>query len=261
MPDKLKIAVHKFSSCDGCQLAFLNHVRELMPLLNKIEIAHFAEAGPCDPDAEVDIAFVEGSIATPHDIERIQRVRLHCKKLVSIGACATSGGIQALRNIADHDGWRQAIYAQPQCISTLASSSAIAEHVRVDHELWGCPLDAPQLLRALQAWLNGHEPEQVFDSVCSECKAHQTVCVMVAQNRACMGPVTRKGCGALCPTHQRGCYGCYGPAQLTNAASLAKQFTQQGMPPAQIARQFLGINSHAKSFNSVGTIYLNKDNH
>lgn len=257
--EKITIAVHKFSSCDGCQLAFLNSVNAILQLSQWIDIKHFAEAGPCDPEARVDIAFVEGSIATAKDVERIKMVRDSCQFLVSIGACATSGGIQALRNMASHDAWRKAVYASPEHIRSLDTSTPIAAHVKVDYELWGCPVDGHQLLQSIQAWLLGGKPETEFDSVCSECKRHNNSCVMVTQQRPCLGPVTRAGCGAICPSFNRDCYGCFGPAHLSNTASLSKWFELQGSSKKDIAHRFLQINSQAETFKAIGLNYKHAD--
>lgn len=256
---RVRISVHKFSSCDGCQLAFLNAVNEVLALNDWIEILHFAEAGPCDPEAEVDIAFVEGSIATPDDLERISMIRRNSSFLVSIGACATSGGLQALRNMADHDAWLKAVYAQPEYIHSLDTSTPIAEHVKVDYELWGCPVNTRQLMYCIRSWLMGGSPETEFDSVCTECKRNNNTCVVVSQQRPCMGPVTRAGCGAICPSLDRDCYGCYGPASLTNTEALAHQFEVMQLADVDIANRFLQINNHSKAFNTTGRRYRKTD--
>jgi len=252
LPDqKIRISVHKFSSCDGCQLAFINHIEDLLLLNDWIDIVHFAEAGPCNPDAIVDIAFIEGSISTTEDFYRLQQIRQQSQKLVTIGACATSGGIQALRNMADHDEWVKEIYTNPEYITTLEKSTPISDHVTVDHEIWGCPVNHKQLFNAINAWLIASEPEHIYDSVCSQCKAMGNVCVMVSQNKECLGPVTLSGCNALCPSMNRGCYGCFGPARFINGLSLANQFKEMGLSEKQIVQHFLGINSQSKAFLST----------
>ena len=111
--NKPKIAVHKFASCDGCQLAFLNMGPALLELADRVDMVHFVEAGMVAPDTEVDIAFVEGSISTEEDIERIHYIRELSQLVISIGACAGSGGLQALRNLADGDQWLTELYPQP----------------------------------------------------------------------------------------------------------------------------------------------------
>jgi coenzyme F420-reducing hydrogenase gamma subunit len=252
MTTKPRVAVHKFSSCDGCQLAFLNLGEALLEVAERVEFVHFAEAGPVDPDAPVDVAFVEGSISTPEEAERIRRVRANAKFLVTIGACATSGGIQALRNLHRAGDWVAGVYASPEYVSTLEHVTAVADQVKVDLELWGCPVSGRQVLGALRALLFGVVPAEEEDKVCVECKRRQTVCVMVTRGMACMGPVTRTGCGALCPAFGRDCYACYGPAENPNAPALARRFEGLGLAPAEVAARFHFINSQAPAFREAG---------
>ena len=252
-----RIAVHKFSSCDGCQLAFLNLGEDLLVLNELVDIVHFAEAGMLDEMAEVDIAFVEGSISTQADIERIHKIREQSQYLVTIGACATAGGLQALRNLSD-GGWLQAVYAQPDYIDSLQHVSPISKQVHVDFELWGCPIDQQQLVTVIRSLLWGVIPKVEQNKVCLECKRQQNVCVMVTQGTACMGPVTHIGCGALCPSAGRGCYGCYGPGENPNPAALGQRFAGLGLLPQQIANQFLAINSQAEPFTAAGKIWKDK---
>jgi len=252
-PTRPRVAVHKFSSCDGCQLAFLNLGQTLLQVAELVEFVHFAEAGPVRPDALVDIAFVEGSVSTPDDRERIGRVRANSRFLVTIGACATAGGVQALRNLADTAQWVAGIYARPQTIALLEHSTPIASHVKVDLELWGCPVNARQILGALRALLFGVTPAEERDKVCLECKRRQSVCVVVAKALPCMGPVTRTGCGALCPSFGRDCYACYGPAENPNTAALAQRFEGLGLAPAAVTRRFLFINNGAPAFRDQAT--------
>ena len=248
---KPTVAVHKFSSCDGCQLAFLNAGEALLTLTQLVDIKHFAEAGPVEPDAQVEIAFVEGSITTPHELERIKQVRANSKYLITIGACATSGGVQALRNNANAAEWMQAVYAAPQFIDTLATSTPVSDHVRVDLELWGCPVNGHQVLMAVRALLFGVRPVEQHDRVCLECKRQNNVCVVVTQQQPCLGPVTVTGCGALCPSVGRACYGCYGPAETLNTGSLSRRFAGFGLMPEEIARRFLSINNNAPAFSTA----------
>ncbi|MHB1144620.1 MAG: NADH-quinone oxidoreductase subunit B family protein [Thiobacillus sp.] len=245
---KPRVAVHKFSSCDGCQLALLNLGEDLLTLAERVELVHFAEAGPLDPESDVEIAFIEGSVSTPDDIERIQHIRRHSRLLIAIGACATSGGIQALRNGADGAEWVAQIYSHPDAIASLTHSTPISSHVKVDFELWGCPVSGPQMLAVVNALLLGVAPRDTADKVCTECKRHGIPCVMVSRGIACMGPVTRAGCGALCPGIGRDCYGCYGPAENANTDALAAQFASLGLTPEAIVRRFQSINSQAPVF-------------
>jgi sulfhydrogenase subunit delta len=247
------IAVHKFSSCDGCQLAFLNAGEDLLKLAEMVDIRHFLEAGVADQDAQVDIAFVEGSVSTAEEYERIRQVRTNSRLVVTIGACATAGGLQALRNLdSSHEAWKQAIYAQPGHIKTLERAEPVSAHIKVDFELWGCPVNGAQVLAAVQQLLLGVAPRDQRDAVCMECKRQHAVCVMVAGDRPCMGPVTRTGCGALCPRFGRDCYACFGPSENANGDALSRRLAGLGLPPSDIARRFLFINSHAPAFHDAG---------
>lgn len=252
MKPKPRIAVHKFTSCDGCQLAFLNLGETLVQLAEMVDIVHFAEAGPVAADAHVDVAFIEGSISTAHDLERIRHVRGNSTYLVTIGACATAGGVQALRDMADAKVWMKNIYATPEYIDSLATSTPIADHVKVDLQLWGCPVNGRQVVGALRALLSGVLPPEDEDKVCLECKRRQNVCVMVAHGVPCMGPATRTGCGALCPSFGRDCYGCYGPAENVNTKSLSQWFEGLGLMKEEVARRYLFINNGAPAFRQAG---------
>jgi len=252
---KPRVAVHKFSSCDGCQLAFLNAGEDLLLLDSLVEIVHFAEAGPVDSEAKVDIAFVEGSVNTVADTERIKRVRENSDFLVTIGACATAGGLQALRNMADATAWVADLYARPEYVDSLAQASPIREYVKVDLELWGCPVTGRQVLEAVRALLFGVLPVQEQEKVCLECKRRQTVCVLVSGGQACLGPVTRTGCGALCPRFDRGCYGCFGPSESVNTDALGKRFEGLGLLPREIADRFLSITSQCEDFLAAGKLW------
>lgn len=249
---KPRVAVHKFSSCDGCQLALLNAGEALLRLTEQVDLVHFAEAGPVDPEADVDIALVEGSLSTSEDRARIVRIRSHSRFLITIGACATSGGIQALRNFADGGEWLNAIYARPEFVSSLDRVSPIREHVHVDLELWGCPVNSRQVLTAIGSLLAGAPPAEPDERLCLECKRQQSVCVMVTRGAPCLGPVTRTGCGALCPRFERDCYGCYGPSEHPHTMALGRRFSGLGLVDMAIAQRFRFINSQAPDFLEAG---------
>jgi coenzyme F420-reducing hydrogenase gamma subunit len=250
-----RLAVHKFTSCDGCQLAFLNLGEPLLELAGLVDIVHFPEAGPVDPEAQVDVAFVEGSISTSDEIERIRTVRRNTRFLITIGACATSGGLQALRNVGDGDAWLREIYPEPEHLRSLAHSEPIAAHARVDLELWGCPVNGRQVVAAIKALLYGVKPVEEHDKVCMECKRRQVVCVMVSKGIPCMGPVTLTGCGALCPAFGRDCYACYGPAEQSNTPALAHRLSGMGLLPADIYRRFSSIQNGAAAFRQTAAQY------
>ena len=246
---KPKLAVWKFASCDGCQLTLLDCEDELLAIASEVEIANFAEASRAVVKGPYDLSLVEGSITTPHDEERIHRIRRASKHLVTIGACATSGGIQALRNFEDVKEFTRIVYATPAYIETLSKSTPIADHVFVDFELRGCPINKHQLIEVISAFLNDRKPNTPSHSVCVECKLRGTVCVMVAHGTPCLGPVTHAGCSAICPAYNRGCYGCYGPKETPNTASLAGWFNGWlGVSEPDIVRSFRSFNAYADAF-------------
>jgi sulfhydrogenase subunit delta len=242
------LAVWKFASCDGCQLTVLNLEDELLELAGALRIAHFLEASREVLPGPYDLSLVEGSITTAHDAERIRRIRQMSRSLVTIGACATSGGIQALRNFCDVEEFTRVVYARPDYIETLATSTAIADHVPVDFELRGCPIDSRQLVEVVTAFLAGRRPGIRSHSVCIECKARGTVCVMVARGEPCMGPVIHAGCGAICPAYDRGCYGCFGPMESPNTRSLSRQLRSVGMADGDVVRFYRSFNANAPAF-------------
>ena len=248
--DKPRLAVFKFASCDGCQLSLLDCEDELLAVAGAVEIAHFAEASSRLLEGPYDLSLVEGSITTPHDALRIRDIRRQSRKLITIGACATAGGIQALRNFADHSEFMRAVYASPQYIQSLATSTAIADHVPVDFELRGCPIDRHQLLEVLTALLAGRRPKTSSESVCPGCKRRGTVCVMVAHNTPCLGPVTQAGCGAICPAYDRGCYGCFGPARQPNLLSITDYLMAEGTAPRTMVELLRNFNGYAPEFRT-----------
>jgi coenzyme F420-reducing hydrogenase gamma subunit len=245
---KPKLAVWKFASCDGCQLSLLDCEEELLQVADAVEIAYFLEASRATVRGPYDISLVEGSITTPHDAERIHQVRRVSRFLITIGACATAGGIQALRNFKDVREWTSLVYASPQFIRTLSKSTPIHDHVFVDYELRGCPVNKHQLLEVINALLHGRKPNIAPHSVCSECKRQGIVCVMVAKGSPCLGPVTHAGCGAICPAYGRGCYGCFGPKETPNTSSLSKRWKQLGVKEDDLVRAYRSFNATSEPF-------------
>jgi coenzyme F420-reducing hydrogenase gamma subunit len=245
---KPKLAVFKFASCDGCQLSLLDAEDELLAVAANVEIAYFLEARTQEMAGPFDVGLVEGSITTAHDAERIKNVRRDCRFLVTIGACATAGGIQALRNWGDVDEFLRLVYAHPEYIQTLKTSTPISDHVLVDFELRGCPINKRQLLESVSALLWGRRPRVPRHSVCIECKRRGTVCVAVAQGVSCLGPVTQAGCGALCPAYNRECFACFGPTERPNLISLTSFYEHRGVEPDHLARLTRSFNGYAPEF-------------
>ena len=240
------LAVWKFTSCDGCQLSLLDLEDGLLPLAEQVEVAYFLEARTAPVAGRFDLALVEGSVSTPADLALLRGIRRRSRRLVAIGACATAGGIQALRNFGDLATLAGAVYPRPEQLRVLATSTALSEHVRVDLELHGCPVDRGQLLEVILAYLDRRRPVLATHSVCVECKLRGTECVTVARDLPCMGPITRAGCGAICPAYSRGCYGCFGPSETFNAASLAERWRALGDGGGEVVARLRGFNAWAK---------------
>lgn len=261
MARKPKLAVWKFSSCDGCQLSLLDLEEHLLDIVGRVEIAYFLEASRAVVRGPYDISLVEGSITTPHEEKLIKKVRKQSKLLITIGACATAGGIQALRNFADVRDYINIVYPHPEYIRTLSKAHPIADYVTVDFELRGCPINRHQLLEVINALLNGRRPNIPQHSVCMECKRKGVVCVMVSQGIPCLGPVTQAGCGALCPSYRRGCYGCFGPMESPNPLSLGGRFEELGVRRDDIVRIYRTFNAYAPAFREGSEHYEQTSTH
>jgi len=245
---KPKLSVWKFASCDGCQLSLLDCEDELLAVAGEVEIAYFVEASRAMVQGPYDLTLIDGSITTPHDAELIKHVRRVSKYLVALGTCANSGGIQALRNFKDVNDFIAAVYDHPEYIDALKESTPVSAHVQVDYGLNGCPINKHQLLAVISAFLQGRPPMVRSHSVCIDCKLRGNVCVLVT-GTPCLGPVTHAGCGAICPTYQRGCYGCYGPKETPNTGALAAWFSRRlGMSEANLVRAFRAFYANAPAF-------------
>ncbi len=251
MTDRIRLAVFKFASCDGCQLSLLDMEDELLQIAERVDIAYFLEARTRALEGPYNVGLVEGSITTAHDADRIREIRRQCRFLVTIGACATAGGIQALRNWADVDEFIAQVYATPAYIQTLKTSTPISDHVKVDFELRGCPINKHQLVDVLTSLVLGRTPRVPRYSVCIECKRRGTVCVAVARGITCLGPVTQAGCGAICPAYHRECFGCFGPKEEPNLVSLTDYYAAQGAQSDQLVRLVRNFNGYAPEFRAA----------
>jgi coenzyme F420-reducing hydrogenase gamma subunit len=249
---KPSLAVYKFSSCDGCQLSLLDCEDELLAVAESVDIAYFVEARSAMAPGPYDVGLVEGSVTTAEEVDRIKQIRRQVGLLVAIGACATAGGIQALRNWADVAEFTRTVYATPSYIHTLEKSRPISDIVMVDFELRGCPISKSQLVDVVTSLLIGRKPQVADHGVCTECKRRGLVCVMAAYGTPCLGPVTQAGCGALCPAFGRGCYACFGPVGTANTTALGNRLLALGQTPDSVVRAFRSFNGYSLSFGSAG---------
>ena len=248
---RARLGVFKLASCDGCQLSLLDCEDELLAIAEAIDIVHFPEASSATkPEGPFDLVLVEGSVSTAEQLDELQHIRACTRALATIGACATTGGIQALRNFTDHREYMSVVYARPEYVSTLATATPVSDHVKVDFSLRGCPIDKRQLLELITAFVVGRKPALANESVCMECKRSGAVCVMVTGDHPCLGPVTHAGCGALCPRYARACYGCFGPKEQPNTQSLASHFARSGLQRPKISRAFRLFTAWAPAFRA-----------
>jgi coenzyme F420-reducing hydrogenase gamma subunit len=247
------VAIYKFSSCDGCQLSLLNMEDELLDLAQAVDIAFFLEATRAARPGPYDIAFVEGSVTTDHEVARIQEIRRQAGTLIALGTCATAGGIQALRNFADADQFANIVYPHPEFLHYLKTSKPISDYVKPDLELWGCPVNKAQVIEVIVALLNNRKPNLPAHTVCMDCKRRGASCVIVDQGVLCLGPATQAGCGALCPAMRRGCYGCFGPARQANPEALSGILRQLESRPGDAMRLFRGISGYAPAFEKAAS--------
>ena len=254
-----RVGVVKLASCDGCQLTILDVEDHLLEIAERFDIVEFAEATSRRSSGPFDVLLVEGSISTPEQAVEIARLRAEARLLVVIGACATAGGIQALRTAAEHEAFRTAVYPVPAYVDSLATARPVADFVHVDAELRGCPIAPEQLIELLTSLSTGRRPQLPDQAVCLECKRRGIPCVVVARGLPCLGPVTRTGCGAICPAFGRGCYGCFGPREGANTAGLAQAFVtgaaasdgERGRDPVDVGRLFAGFTGATAPFRSV----------
>ncbi|HSN68127.1 MAG TPA: oxidoreductase [Thermoanaerobaculia bacterium] len=246
-----RVSVHKLSSCDGCQLMLLSLEDELLALSEAVDLVWFAEARSHMEPGPWDVALVEGSITTPEEAERIAKIRKESAVLVTIGACAITGGIQALRNSHPTGRWLRTVYPRPEWLDVLENVTPVSDHVKVDYELGGCPVEKKELLEVVTSLLAGRAPQIASHALCMDCKRAGVVCVTVAHGMPCLGPVTHAGCGALCPSYGRACYGCFGPAEICRPELLVDRFRRQGIPDAELARMFRGITGNSAPFRGM----------
>ncbi|TAK33582.1 MAG: oxidoreductase [Chloroflexota bacterium] len=253
--DKPRLGVFKFSSCDGCQLSILDCEEELLDLADRMNIVFFHEAQTTFEPGPYDVALVEGSVSTEAEIERTKAIRAQTLFFVPFGVCATHGGIQAQKNYADVEEYKRVVYARPDLVASLPTSKPHHDYVKVDFELQGCPPNRFQLMAVISQLLLGRTPSVSTNSVCVECKRRGNVCVLVARNLPCMGPVTHDGCGALCPSLDRDCYACFGPMDDPKSARFAEELRMREFSPLDIVHRFRKITPNPDVFNKGAELY------
>ncbi len=242
---KPKLAVWKFSSCDGCQLSLLSCEDELLTLVGQVDIAYFLEASRAEVEGPYDLSLVEGSITTEQDAERIHRVRRRVTSAGDDRRVRHRGRDPGAAQLHRRRGFRHGCVPLARVRLNARDSTPISAHVPVDFELQGCPVNKYQLLEVIRAALGDRRPAIPASSVCQECKLRGNVCVLVAHGTPCLGPVTHAGCGAVCPAFDRGCYGCYGPMESPNTRSLSTWLRKVDMDDVDLVRVYRTFNAGA----------------
>jgi sulfhydrogenase subunit delta len=242
---KAKVAFFEFTCCEGCQLDALNLTgEELLDLLNSVEIVNFREA-ISDRREDYDIAFIEGSISRESEIPRLQKIREQAKVLVAFGACAAIGGVNCLKNTMPMDKAMEIVYGKDAKYYDTIPARPVSAVVKVDATIYGCPMQTQEFLKVVKALLLGKKPEIPAYPVCTDCKMAGNVCIFEL-GKFCLGPVTRAGCGAICVTGGRKCWGCRGLVDEPNIDSEKQVLEKYGLTPEQVVEKFRIYNTYTE---------------
>lgn len=234
---KLKCGFFKFTGCAGCQMEIIRAEDALPQLLEHIEISYWPMVTTKEWEDDLDVAFVEGSVSTPREIRELKEIRERANVLIAFGDCAITGCIPSIRNFMTQKEAEKAVYPRPDWIESIELRS-ISEYVDVDISLPGCPPHRNTILEVIKGAALGRTPYLRHHSVCVECKLKDIGCLLTEEKRPCMGPVTNAGCGAICPSYNRVCEGCYGPMSAPNAESMAQILLETGLTEEDVKRKF-----------------------
>lgn len=249
MKIKPKVAVFDFTGCEGCELNKLNFENHLLDILQHIDIVEWREAMD-DRVAEYDIAFVEGSISTPDCVERIFDIRNRAKVLIALGACAVNGGMNAMKNKQPLDMVRETVYGTDKDLFPTLPALPLSAYVSVDYEVHGCPMTQKEFLQLITSILAGKKPSKPDYAVCVECKLDENECVY-GKGMICMGPITRAGCDALCPSFGQYCIGCRGLVPHPNKEAMLNILIENGLSIDDAEKRMDLYNSNEKDGVSV----------
>jgi coenzyme F420-reducing hydrogenase gamma subunit len=240
--NKPKVAFFDFTSCEGCQLNKLNFENELLDILELVEIVEFREA--IDDKADhYDIAFIEGSISTPTCIERIHDIRRRATYVVALGQCAVSGGINAMKNLQPSEKVQEEVYGEDKYLFPSIPAQPVSAIVKVDYEVRGCPMSAPEYLHILKSLILNRKPEIFDHAVCVECKLNENECVL-DKGMFCLGPVSRAGCDAICPANGQYCTGCRGPISNINKNGTIDMLKKHGFSKDEAIKKMKMFNAN-----------------
>jgi len=233
---KPRVAFFSLACCEGCQLQVLNCEEELLDLLNIIDIVKFREAMTESSD-DYDIAFIEGTVTRPYDAERVKKIRERAKVLVALGACAATGGVNMIKNSQDLEDVRKYVYGKKWQVHDTYAARPLEAVVKVDYSIHGCPIDRQDFLEIVKSLVLGRTPNSPKYAVCVECRLKENVCVL-DKDMPCLGPVTRAGCDALCPSMGNSCEGCRGLVENPNVEATKDFLADKGLAVDDILRQF-----------------------
>ena len=239
---KPQIAFFDFTSCEGCQLNKLDLENHLLEILEHVDIVEFREAMDDKADA-YDIAFIEGSISTPSCIERIHDIRRRAKILVALGSCASIGGINAMKNLQPIEDVRETVYGEDKYLFPTLPAMPVSAIVKVDYEIHGCPMSIPEFLVVFKALVMGKQPIKPDSPVCVECKLRENEC-LYDRGMVCLGPITRSGCDAICPSFGQFCTGCRGLVPDANKNAMLDILTDHGLSLQEAEKRLLLFNSY-----------------
>ncbi len=252
---KPRIGIFKYSCCAGCQFQLIFFQRHLLAMLGAVDIVYGRmETDRDEAQGPFDLALIEGAITESWQADELKRVRDCSKLLVPIGSCATNGGIPAIKNLTNERDIQGRVYDELSTIHAMRAAP-VHHYVRVDAMLRGCPAGERDLAELVSSLLLDRKPRVVDTAVCVECKARGNTCILVAEGKPCMGPVTNGGCGALCPSNHRACYACWGPLPNANGPALAREFERMGVPPEQIVRLFSQFGYPTAEFLKAAELY------
>ena len=227
---KPKIAIFDFACCEGCQLQIVNLEEEILDLLGGADVVEWREAMSEKSD-EYDIAIIEGSITRLEDEERLKLIRSRAKVLIALGACATIGGVNKLKNnFDDLEEVKKCVYGKAAGMPHLHTglTKSVGEVVDVDFCVHGCPIDRKEFTYIVRSLLMGKTPEIPDYPVCVECKAQGNPCLWES-GQVCLGPIIRAGCGARCPSNGFRCFGCRGYVDNPNVEAARDVIEKYGL--------------------------------
>jgi len=246
--NKPTIGVFKYSCCAGCEFQLIYFQKYILELFGAVDIKYCRMLqSNGDEDGPFDVALIEGAITEQWQVEQLKKVRSVSRYLVPIGSCAVCGGVPAIKNTDKEYEVQKRVYRDTSVIHSV-KAQPIDQYVKVDGYIRGCPMGVRDLAELVTSFLMGKRPDFLEYCVCVECKLKGNICVLVAYGEPCMGPVTNAGCEALCPSHNRGCYGCWGPMKDANARALAEQFEKIGLSREDIFRRFTEFGQPASQW-------------